>query len=55
MDTDILCQGNFKILISDKVKGNFIAVSDSQQAPEAIEYLEAKYGKDWEMPKNNGM
>ena len=39
LDTDILCQGNFKILTSDKIKGDFIAVSDSQRPAKAIEYF----------------
>ena len=39
LDTDILCQGNFKILTSDKIKGDFIAVSDSQRPYKTIEYF----------------
>ena len=39
LDTDILCQGDFKILISNQVEGDFIAVSDSQRPLKVIEYF----------------
>ena len=46
LDTDILCQGNFEILISDKVKGDIIAVSDSQRPYKTIEYFREHPLKD---------
>ncbi len=46
LDTDILCQGDFKPLISNKIKGDIIAISDAQRSKKSILHFKQQNEKN---------
>ena len=53
LDTDILCQGDFKPLISDKIEGDIIAVSDAQRSKKSILHFKQQNEKNRFYPVNS--